>query len=98
MPLVIHAGLAFAAVIPVALIVGSLWFAVSLCKAARRGDKRFDAQCRSRVGEPGAGYVVGYAPACHARVHGDEVLAHKLSSKRGRGADTPDRTTGKEPR
>lgn len=88
----VTAGLLFAAVIPAAAVAGLVWLAIALCKAARRGDERLSERdvslCQGRQ-RPRRDLTV-MAGACG--------LTSDLSSKRGRGADTPDRTTGKEPR
>jgi hypothetical protein len=96
----VTAGLFFAAVILVAVVVGLIVLVVALCKAACRGDGQEDCdpQHRSRVG-----LSEGDVSLCQSRqrphlgvtvMAGACGLTPDLSSKRGRGVEMSDRTTG----
>ena len=91
----IHAALLFAVLAPVVVVL-LVVFAFALGNAAARGDEQqeFDAH-RSRVGlsEEDMTLCQSRQWARRAVMAGACGLTPDLSSKRGRGADTPDRTT-----
>lgn len=83
----VTAGLFFAFLIPVAVVVTPIVLAVALCKAARRGDERggFDAQHRSRVGLSEQDVSL-----CQSRQRSRRVTVMAGAC----GAETPDHTSG----
>jgi hypothetical protein len=98
----IHAALFFMFAAPI-VVLGLVLFAIALCKEAARGDEQreFDAQHRSRVGLSENDVVLCQSRQRSRRgltvMAGACGLTSDLSSKRGRGADTPDRRMGRNP-
>jgi hypothetical protein len=93
-PVIVYAALFFAFLIPVFGVVGVIWLAVALCKAACRGDERegFDAQYRARIGLSEEDVVLCQGRQRSRRgltvMAGACGLTSDVSNKRCRDADT----------